>query len=56
MLASIGPKKSKSLKTLEHNTIPCNKKQESNKFTQFNLTYRRYHEPIAIKHYESYTN
>ena len=40
---------------LAHNIIYGNEKQKSNKIIQFKLSYGRYYEPIAIKHYESYT-
>ena len=53
-LGSNGPKTSKGFKTLAHNIIHGNEKQKSNKIIQFKLSYGRYHEPIAIKHYESY--
>ena len=54
-IGSNGPKTSKGSKTLAHNIIHSNEKQKSNKIIQFKLSYGRYHEPIAIKHFESYT-
>ena len=52
---SNGPKTSKGFKTLAHNIIYGNEKQNSTKIIQLKLSYGCYHEPIAIKHYKSYT-
>ena len=48
------PKTSKGFKTLAHNIIHGNGKQKSDKIIQFKLSYGRSHEPIEIKHFESY--
>ena len=54
-LGSNSPKTSKGFKTLAHNIIHGNEKHTSKKIIQFKLSYAHYHEPVAIKHYESYT-
>ena len=48
------PKTSKGFKTLAYNIIHGNGKQKSDKIIQFQLSYGRSHEPIEIKHFESY--